>query len=75
MSGNIFQWCSDYYEKEYGKYGPLVDPPGPATGTGRVARSGSWFDDDDVDFLSARRSSFAPDVPTIYIGFRCASKP
>lgn len=75
MAGMVFQWCSDYYMADYWKYSPQKDPTGPTSGNDRVVRSGSWYDDDDVDFVSARRTSYAPNLKYIYAGFRCASKP
>jgi uncharacterized protein (TIGR02996 family) len=40
--GNVFEWCSDWYDEDYYKDSPRRDPPGPSRGCGRVLRGGSW---------------------------------
>jgi formylglycine-generating enzyme required for sulfatase activity len=42
MHGNVFEWCYDYYGKDYYKESSGKDPPGPASGSSRVFRGGSW---------------------------------
>ncbi len=72
MSGNVLEWCSDWYGADY--YSGTVDetdPKGPMTGAQRVLRGGSFFDDDDV-CRSTYRSHMDPGTRQWNIGFRLA---
>ena len=41
MSGNVWEWCSDWYGKKYSA-GAQTNPQGPSAGSRRVLRGGSW---------------------------------
>jgi len=67
LHGNVGEWCGDWY----GAYptGSVTDPKGPATGTLRVARGGSW-DYPGSDCRSAYRGWLNPAQGLSNIGFR-----
>lgn len=41
MHGNVYEWCSDRFGKDYYATSPTIDPPGASTGTNRIFRGGS----------------------------------
>jgi formylglycine-generating enzyme required for sulfatase activity len=68
MHGNVWEWCWDWYAEDLGS-DFAVDPSGPATGSHRVARGGSWFDF-ARDARSASRLPQTAGSPDNTIGFR-----
>jgi len=71
VQGNLCEWCADWLAEDYYAQSPLDDPTGPATGSRRVYRGGSWGHPVEL-CRSARRSDDTPDYRSDGLGFRVA---
>jgi len=71
LGDNVHEWCADWYDANYYSCSIERNPRGPADGTRRVSRGGSWRHHIKVS-RSAARSSIPPEFQYADYGFRIA---
>jgi len=68
MSGNIREWCWDWYG--YYSSSPQINPTGPVSGSGRIIRGGDWTSSDWGCRIVGRFSATNASISNSYLGFR-----
>ena len=72
-SGNVWEWCSDWFSPTFHNEGPRDNPKGPPSGSSKSIRGGSYLCHDSYcnRYRVAARSANTPDSSTGNLGFRC----
>ncbi len=74
VTGNAWEWCADWFDPEFHRTGPHINPTGPPGGMEKVIKGGSFLCHKSYcnRYRVAARTSNSIDSSTSNIGFRCA---
>ncbi|MBP3420196.1 MAG: SUMF1/EgtB/PvdO family nonheme iron enzyme, partial [Marinifilaceae bacterium] len=71
MTGNVYEWCSDWFDISYYSSSPSTNPHGPSSGSLRVFRGGSWHGS-AMNCRLSDRDYYDPTFTNIDLGLRLA---
>lgn len=74
MTGNVLEWCSDWYKEDYYRESPVQNPPGPPSGNSKVLRGCAWNIFTSHCAVTVR-AELPPDSHFYNVGFRLAADP
>lgn len=75
VSGNVWEWCSDWFSRSIHDRGGRINPKGPDKGQTKIMRGGSYLCHESYcnRYRVAARTSNTPDSSSGHLGFRCVA--